>query len=225
MRSGVMRISVASITAMMLTGLAPPIGAEEVVTAVYDVPSGLQTYTCGRPYCAFNVGLCTSEWEEWEGGLLNGPEDDALAGPLTAGFTTACGTAREARDRDDRAAVQVGVEKIASECGDCYLDFLITVDDLLGGDTYFSFCIITANSPDNLEDDYCGDQNPRGPPIIDETEDPKVEGCGSGSVTSPVEAGGGDTHTNVAFVWATYVDETTSQVCLGMTGDLIVAMT
>ncbi|MBW3584175.1 MAG: hypothetical protein KY455_13880 [Euryarchaeota archaeon] len=220
MRSGAAhRMLLMAVTLLMFTGLAPLTDAEEVVTAAYDVPNGLQPYTCGRPFCSATISLCGPDWDDWQEGLLNGPEDNALGGPLTTGFTAACGVARDVRDREGRAAVQVGVEKIASECGDCYLDFVVTIDDHQDVDTYFSFCIITPHS-ETWPDTYCGHRTTD----IEPVPDAHVEGCGTGSVSSAVPAGGDETHTIDAMVFATYVDESTSQVCLGTTGDFIVAM-
>ncbi|MBW3583573.1 MAG: hypothetical protein KY455_10795 [Euryarchaeota archaeon] len=224
------RIFTIMLVAAFATASVPAADAGEVITGQYDVPSGairLSPSTgCGVATCGPGLtwSICTPGWDDWEGGVLSSPDDDALGGPLTTGFSTACGSARDATGAEgNHGAVNIGVSSstLQSICGDCYTDFLVSVTDTLPADTYYTFCVITEYQDGRDDgDNWCG-EDPSGEP--DDIEDPRAAGCGEASLTSAVPAGG-EENVVTAFVYGSHVDETSGQVCLGSKGSLTVDM-
>ncbi|MBW3583568.1 MAG: hypothetical protein KY455_10770 [Euryarchaeota archaeon] len=214
-----------AIVLFMVAVALPSTQAGEVITRTYNVPSGANNATCGNPACAisWSLSICTEGWDDWTDGdptTDDPPEDEAL----TTAFGTACPAARSTNNGNG-VVVRGGVTGLGSECGDCYFDFLVSITDTLPADTMFSFCIITDHQDGRERTDrFCGDVDPRdASQTPDDIEDPRVEACGTASLSSPV-ASGGPENGAVGFVFATHVDSTSGQVCLGSTGDFTVDM-
>lgn len=233
-----MKRPAAILLVVLLASTFPAVDAGEIMNAEYDVPSG-PTGNQGQYTQA--TRFCAPEWREWNNGLLSdgqdstvfgdpddNPDDDLVGGTMRAGFTAGCEILDPLNGGPDDGFVRMGIGRPAlqSECGDCYQSFLVSVTDIVPADTFFAFCIITDYQDGrDLTDSVCGEDPRRPPPTypLDDVEDPRVEGCGSAGITSPVEAGGTENQPS-GLVYATYVDTTTGGVCLGMKGTMTVDM-